>query len=162
MKNKGFTIVEMLSAFILSSIIIIIMFQLIINLKEIYQSSGIKTEMLNKKYIMTNKIYTDLNEKTLITIQSCGTSCLDLTYATGEIKRLSQNINNRTITYDDYTIKINSGFEISNMQTELPTETEQSLNKLIKINIPIVNTNDEDYSINIIYTYKGNQVSLNK
>ena len=162
MKNKGFTIVEMLSAFILSSIIIIIMFQLIINLKEIYQSSGIKTEMLNKKYIMTNKIYTDLNEKTLIAIQSCGTSCLDLTYATGEIKRLSQNINNRTITYDDYTIKINSGFEISDMQTELPTETEQSLNKLIKINIPIVNTNDEDYSINIIYTYKGNQVSLNE
>ena len=161
MKNKGFTIVEMLSAFILSSIIIIIMFQLIINLKEIYQSSGIKTEILNKKYIITNKIYTDLNEKMLIAIQSCGTNCLDLTYATGEIKRLSQNISNQTITYDDYTAKINSGLEMSNMQIELPLENEQVLNKLIKINIPIVSVNDEDYSINIIYTYKGNQVSLN-
>ena len=46
MKNKGFTVVEMLSAFTLSSIIIIILFQLIINLKELYMSSGIKTELL--------------------------------------------------------------------------------------------------------------------
>lgn len=160
MKNKGFTIVEMLSAFILSSIIIIILFQLIINLKEIYQSSGIKTDMLNKKNILIDKIYTDLNEKKLVNFSSCGLNCIDLTYSTGETKRITTNISDKTIVYDNYTLKINNGFEMEDMQIELPNESVQSANKLIKIYIPITSQENEDYSINIIYVYKNNEVNL--
>ena len=57
--NKGFTLVEMLVSFSLSMILIIILFQLIINLKDVYMTSGIKTELLNKQYLMTTKIYDD-------------------------------------------------------------------------------------------------------
>lgn len=160
MNNKGFTIVEMLSAFILSSIIIIIMFQLIINLKEVYQSSGTKTDMLNKKNIMLDKIYTDLNEKKLVNLSTCGENCIDLTYATGTTKRLSLNISNQTVTYDNYTAKINNGYELEDMQIELPIANELVLNKLIKIYIPITNSSNEDYSMNIIYTYKNGEVNL--
>lgn len=160
MKNKGFTIVEMLSTFILSSIIIIILFQLIISLKEIYQSSGIKTDMLNKKNILIDKIYTDLNEKILINYSSCGLNCIDFTYSTGETKRLSIDTSNQTITYDNYTAKINNGYELEDMQIELPNQSIQSIEKLIKIYIPIASQDNEDYSINIIYTYKNNEVNL--
>ena len=61
--NKGFTLVEMLVSFTLSMILVIILFQLIINLKDIYMSSGMKTELIKKQYLMTNKIYTDLKKK---------------------------------------------------------------------------------------------------
>ena len=69
--NKGFTLVEMLVSFTLSMILIIILFQLIINLKDVYMSSGLKTELLNKQNLMENKIYNDLLNRQVTSIDNC-------------------------------------------------------------------------------------------
>ena len=160
MKNKGFTIVEMLSAFILSSIIIIILFQLIINLKELYQSSGSKTDMLNKKNILIDKIYTDLNEKKLTDFSMCGSNCINLVYSTGETKQLIENIELKTISYDSYTMKVTSDYTLDNIYTETSGNTYMfNSEAIVNIKIPIVSKNNEDYSINIVYPYTSNEVN---
>ena len=154
MKNKGFTIVEMLSAFILSSIIIIILFELIINLKEIYQSSGIKTELLNKQYLMTNKIYKDLNEKNVLNISPCEgeNKCISFTYSDGTIKNLEIDETNKTIAYDNYIIKLNNATNFGDITIDTAPTNES---KILNIKVPIYNNiiKDTDFGIHIVYKY---------
>ena len=90
--NKGFTIIELLVSFVLSMIIITIMFQLILNLKDVFQTSSIKTDMLNKQNLMINKIYSDLLEKKLMIINQCGLDCISFTFTDGTTKELYANI----------------------------------------------------------------------
>lgn len=162
MKNKGFTVVEMLSAFTLSSIIIIILFQLIINLKELYMSSGIKTELLNKQYLMTNKIYSDLNEKQIVSIDSCINmeKCISFTYSDGLVKNLEIDEENKTIKYDNYIVKLNSYTNFGNIIIDFDGTSEQ--NKIVNINVPIYNDQikDTNFGINIVYPY-NNQTVVN-
>lgn len=162
MKNKGFTVVEMLSAFTLSSIIIIILFQLIINLKELYMSSGIKTELLNKQYLMTNKIYSDLNGKQIVSIDSCINmeKCISFTYSDGLVKNLEIDEENKTIKYDNYIVKLNSYTNFGNIIIDFDGTSEQ--NKIVNINVPIYNDQikDTNFGINIVYPY-SNQTVVN-
>lgn len=163
MKNKGFTVVEMLSAFTLSSIIIIILFQLIINLKELYMSSGIKTELLNKQYLMTNKIYSDLNEKQIVSIDSCINieKCISFTYSDGLVKNLEIDEENKTIKYDNYIVKLNSYTNFGNIIIDFDGTSEQ--NKIVNINVPIYNDQikDTNFGINIVYPYNNQTVANN-
>lgn len=155
MKNKGFTLVEMLSAFILSSIIIIILFELIINLKEIYQTSGIKTELLNKQYLMTNKIYSDLNEKTVSNINPCyeQNKCVTFTYSEGTTKNLKIDEVNKTLSYDNYVIKLNNITNFGDIIINTSTLTEET--NLLNIKVPIYNDliKNTNFGINIVYKY---------
>ena len=161
--NKAFTLVEMLVSFTLAMVLVIIMFQLIINLKELYMSSGIKTELLNKQYLMTNKIYTDLNEKKAINIENCNNPlvCIQFTFQDGTVKKLQVDETNKTVTYDDYTIKLNneSYFKTMNINTYYSATN----NKIFNANIPIYNDlfKNTDFGINIVYPYNDTEVTNN-
>lgn len=161
--NKAFTLVEMLVSFTLAMILVIIMFQLIINLKELYMSSGIKTELLNKQYLMTNKIYTDLNEKKAIYIENCDNPliCIQFTFQDGTVKRLQVDETNKTITYDDYTIKLSNESYFKTM--DISTYSSATNNKIFNVNIPIYNDlfKNTDFGINIVYPYNDTEVANN-
>lgn len=163
MNNKGFTIVELLASFVLSSVIIIIMFQLIINLKELYQTSGLKTELINKQNIMTNKIYTDLIEKELIQFSSCGSGCIDFTFNDNTNKTLYVDTNNGTLSYDNYAIKLNNKSYFSTVEITVTEAQSKENNMILNINVPIYNENfkNDNFGINIVYTYNSNKVASN-
>lgn len=159
--NKAFTIVELLVSFVLSMIIVIIMFQLIINLKEIYQTSGLKTEILNKQALMTNKIYSDLTEKKVSTIGSCGIECIIFSFSDGTTKTLAIDINNGIITYDNYNIKLTNGSYFSTADiNDIGTQSNIGKNRIFSINVPIYNQRfkNDNFGINIIYMYNSNEV----
>lgn len=159
--NKGFTIVELLVSFALSMILVIIMFQLIINLKELYQTSGIKTEMMNKQYLITNKMYTDLTEKKLTMISSCGVDCINFTFNDNTTTMFYVDTNNGTISYDDYTIKINNNSYIETPTISTVGFTSSSGNdRILSIKVPIYNSlfKNDNFGINIIYIYNSNEL----
>ena len=161
MKNKGFTIVELLASFTLASIIIIILFQLIINLKELYMSSGIKTELLNKQYILTNKIYTDLLEKKLNSISKCEEArqnCINLTFSDGVTKEFYVDLNNEILYYGDYAAKVNNNSTFGTITISCDTITVSK--KILTIKIPINNQSfaNDDFGINIVYPFDTNDV----
>jgi len=162
--NKGFTIVELLVSFILSMIIIIIMFELIISLKDFYQTSSIKTELLNKQNLMIDKIYTDLTEKKVVIINSCGTQCVEFVFNDGIAKTLLVDTTNNIITYDNYSIKLsnNSFFEKIEI-SDIGNISNQKNNRIFSINVPIYNPlfEKENFGINIIYIYNHNEVINN-
>lgn len=161
--NKGFTLVEMLVSFTLSMILIIILFQLIINLKDIYMLSGIKTELLNKQYLMTNKIYSDLNEKKVIKIENCNNPlvCVEFTFQDGTIKKLEVDDTNKTLSYDGYIIKLDNNSYFETM--DINTTYSQSNKKIFNANIPIYNDlyKNTNFGINIVYPYNDQEIANN-
>ena len=160
--NKGFTLVELLVSFTLSMILIIIMFQLIINLKDIYMTSGIKTEMINKQYLMTNKIYSDLNKLQVSNIGTCTDTekCISFVYSDGTVKKLIIDETNKTMSYDNYTIKLNNNTNFGIIQIDTQGSTIQ--NRILNIKVPIYNDliKDTNFGINIVYPY-NTQYSVN-
>ena len=165
MNNKGFTLVEMLVSFVLSMIIVVLLFQLIINLKDVYVSSVIKTELLNRQNLMTNKIYSDLIDKQVISISNCNSSstCVDFTFFDGSDKQLIIDDVNNILSYDDYVVKLdnNSYFGSFSINTSNFGNISNKYNKIFNINVPILNDNfnDENFGINVVYMYDGNSVA---
>lgn len=159
--NKGFTLVEMLVSFTLSMVLIIILFQLIINLKDIYMLSGIKTEMLNKQYLMTNKIYTDLNEKKAARIENCNNPsvCIQFTFQDGTSTKLELNETDKTLSYDGYVIKLNNNSRFNTIN--ISTVSSETNRRIFSVNIPIYNDlyKDTNFGINIIYPYNQTEVT---
>lgn len=165
MNKKGFTVVELTVSFSLVSIIAIMLFNLIFSLKELYVSGDIKTSLLNKQAIMDKKIYEDLNSRNLSSITACGVSCLTFTYADGDSANLLIDVGANTITYDNYTMKLNNGTSIE--QVSFDTYSYQSTNPkdnaVFHIDIPIKTTLlDDDFGIHIVKTYNTSDVAINK
>ena len=91
--NKGITIVELVVSISILSIVVLFLFQLILSLKEVYTSSGVKTEMLNKQAIINREINEDLINKQLELARSCSSSadvinCISFYFKDGTSKRL--------------------------------------------------------------------------
>lgn len=170
MKKKGFTLVELIVSFTLVSTIVIILFQLIFAVKELYVSGDIKTMLLNKQGIMTRKIYEELSDKDLISINSCGISCLTFRYGDGSETNLVLDIAANTITFGNYTMKLSDGSKIGNVEFDTGEKSTEvgsiitTSNRVFKIAIPITSSliPDEDFGIYIIQNYKSNAVSISK
>ncbi len=164
MNKKGFTVVELTVSFSLVSIIAVMLFNLIFSLKELYVSGDIKTSLLNKQAIMDKKIYEDLNSRSLQNITACGISCLTFHYADGNAKLLI-DVGANTITYDNYTMKLNKGTEIGQVNFDTYSYTSNNLkdNAVFHLDIPITTTLlDDDFGIHIVKTYNTADVNINK
>lgn len=163
MNKKGFTVVELCVTFSLVSVISIMLFQLIFSLKELYVSGDIKTTLLNKQGIITKKIYDDLNNKTLTGITACGISCLTFDYEEGAVELLI-DVGANTITYDDYSMKLNEGSKIGQVEFNYVASSTVSAvsNSIFTINIPIsTKLLSDDFGIHISKIYNSSEMTIN-
>ena len=156
--KKGFTVVELVVSFVLVSVVSIILFNLIIALKELYVNADIKTSLLNKQGIMTKKIYTDLNNKTLYSIKACGVSCLTFEYSDKSVELLL-DVAGGTIKYDDYLLKLDSGANIVSLDNN--HVYFKVIDDTLYLNIPVkTNFLDDDFGIHIVKKLSGVDVNV--
>lgn len=164
--NKGFTVIELAVSFCLVAAISIILLQLVLSLKEVYLSGDVKTTLLNKQGIMTKKIYDDLNKKDLTSVNSCGLSCLSFNYNDGTISKLLVDPGNKTITYADYTMKLDSSSYFGNLEFDdnYGNTSSEKAKHIFKINIPIKSKliDNEDFGIKIVKIYDNTTTSIKK
>ena len=161
MNKKGFTLIEFIISFCLIAGIALLIFEIILSLKTLYLNGNIKTTLLSKQGIMLQRIYDDYNNNTLKSVSSCGLSCLTFTYSDDDgvlTKTLEIDPYNTTITYDNYTIKLEDGSyigEVDVSNSTITSITNTSLNNsLLTINIPIYNNLIEgNYGLNINLPY---------
>ncbi len=169
--NKGVTIVELVVSMTVLIIIVTFLFQMIISLKEIYNSSGIKTELLNKQAIISKMINEDFNEKGIEMALACSSynDCLSLYFKDGTTKQLkiSKKTDNEPayFTYGDYKTSLNEGTDFGSYKIETTTLFTNSglLNdSLLVLDIPIKNNQlkNEDFGINIVYQYNSSTSSI--
>ena len=83
--NRGFTVVEMGVSFCLIFTVCILLFQVVLSLKELYIKSDFETTLLNKQGIILNKMYKDFKNKGVSSATSCGDSCVSFVFSDGVV-----------------------------------------------------------------------------
>lgn len=109
--QKGFTIIELGVSICLVSVVAFLLYQIVLNIKQVYVSSDLKTNLLTKQAVMIKKIYDDLDDLTVSSITNCNewsNSCLQFTFIDGTTKKLLVNPINHVISYDNYAIDYES------------------------------------------------------
>lgn len=174
--NKGFSVLELIVSFSLTMVIVIVLFEIIVYMKELYEKSVTQTELINKQNIITDYIYSDLIDNNVNEISICGNNCINFSYDNGEIKQLNWNTELNTLQYDNYKINLirNTNFD-QNLELKYNEYTlngvkichrgindSNETNSYISIKIPISNAlfENKDFGLDIFYTYNINSVFL--
>ena len=143
LNKKGFSILELVISFSICMVILIMLFQIVIVLRESYEKSLIKTELYNKQNLIIEQIYSDIGNINLISVGSCGDNCVTFNYQDGTSKNLTFDSSN--ISYGDYSTSILNGTTIG----EIEFSTENSVTHVL---LPITHQlfSGEDFGINIV------------
>lgn len=188
MNNKGFSIIELIVSFSLTMVIVIILFEIIVSMKDVYQKSVTQTELINKQNLFTDYIYSDIDSLGLKGVSVCGDNCISFTYRDGQVKNLVwsyyvENSENgakqalQTLEYGGYKINLinNSSFDTNlSLQSDaynlqgvkicynIDLDSTHTTNYL-SIRLPIYNSlfGENDFGLNILYTYKYSDELIN-
>lgn len=180
-KNRGFSIIELIVSFALTMIIVVILFEIIISLKNVYENSVTKSALVSRQNILTDYIYSDINDFGLSKITSCGNNCIQFVYKNGDSKNLSweyeydmdsQKQSFQKIKYGDYAVDLiaNSKFDLSLKASHstyeykgvsVCTSTQiypSTIIYFVDIKLPIYNTKfeNQDFGLNILQTFPYN------
>lgn len=170
--NKGFSILELIVSFTLTMIIVVILFEIIIFLKNLYEDSVTKSQLVSIQNRFTDYIYSDINDLGLAGISMCGDNCLQFSYDNGDIRNLSweydydedsQKQSFQKLRYGDYAVDLiaNSKFDLTlatsrdeiSYQGVKVCSNYVSSSSYISIKLPIYNTKfeDVDFGLSIFY-----------
>lgn len=167
--QRGFTVVELVVSFALAMIVIVFLFQVLIQVKELYVSGVIKTELLTKQTNITKTISDDLSNKKILYATNCGEYCLNFTFEDNTTKQLKVDKTNKVIRYGNYATKLADGSKIGEMHvtTETPmtspTAAMMGNNSFIRIDIPVTHHlfTGDNFGIRLVYQYNNQETALN-
>lgn len=142
--NKGFSILELIVSFSICMVVMVVLLEIVITLKEVYEKSGIRTEMLNKENIIVDLVYSDILDKGLSNVESCGEFCAKFTYSDATFKVLKSS--NLTLEYGDYKTNILNGSAVDDFQIK-------NENNVILVRIPVTHKLffNENFDIKIVH-----------
>ena len=153
MKNKGFTIIELFTSFTLASVIMIILFNIVLILKDSLSKVNTKTNMLIEKDNLSYNINKRFKEKELSSITTCeeGDKCYLFTYSDDTSDKLIYSNTDKSITFNNYTFDIIDGITVEEpvITEHYDTMSSTKYNGYFIINIPIT-FNNKDYSIKVV------------
>ena len=163
--KKGFTVVELIVSFSLTMVIVVFLFQIVISLKNMYTANSLKTELLNKQAIISDKINSSFNKKTITNVTKCGSYCLNFVYNDNTSEILKIDYNENSFQFGSYKTILPDNSYISNPSIDIVysgTFLENSNNSILVINIPIYNEffKNQNYGINVLYQYNSNESDL--
>lgn len=145
--NKGFSMIELIVSFSITTVIVVMLLQIVLVLKDVYTKSSIKTSILNKQNIIVNLIYTDILEYGLESVSTCTNSdnCVKFEFANGNEKELSYNNENKIISYGDYTTELVGGSKVTGISIN-------NNNNVISVSLSIKhNLFSKDFVIRIVH-----------
>ena len=162
MHKKGFTIIEMVMAFVLVTAVVLFLFGIVFNLKDSYLKTNKTSELYAEQAILTQTINHDfytigINKITKCSTDSAKVICADIELLNGETKHLevTKGTNNK-IKYDNYIYPLGLTEDFEMISSVNNTDKVLRLCKtddLIILNIPIHSERDEtkNFGVKIIY-----------
>lgn len=156
--KKGFTVVELIVSFSLVMVIVIFLFQIVIGLKNLYNNSGLKTELLNKQSLISNEINKKLSSKEITNLSKCGSYCVEFSYSDNSSDQLIIDYTNNNVQFGNYKTSLSDNTYIKDAKiSEANAATFKSYadNALLIIDIPIYNDNfkDQNFGVKVIYQF---------
>lgn len=116
MNNKGFTVVELIASFALTMVITVFLFEVLIEVKDIFTDTGTKTAIQQKASIISKNIRNIL-PSTGATVTCTSTSTLGTCSIDGKTLKIDKNANKVIINGQNFnmpdTVKIES-YNLSN------------------------------------------------
>lgn len=158
MNKKGMTTIELITSFALATVIFIILFNLLISLKDIYMVSGSKTNMLIEQANLNKAMNESINSTHKIqSFKVVSENEFIITTDEGE-KNLNINVENKSITFDKYTLNLPKNIEYSDNNEKyiywnnISTYIHLFNNRILVIDIPLIdNRNNDKYNIKMLY-----------
>lgn len=157
--------IELVTTFALTAAIVVVLINVGLVIRNIYNKFDNKTELLIEQANLSNAMNSKINGDNLTNYEICTESsfCYDFTFSDGTNIRLT--VTNNLIKFGDYTYKLDNNSEVLNPEiTKVSTnvDTISDNNKFLVIKIPIVNKlyKNEDFGINLIYPYNSNKIDL--
>lgn len=165
--NRGFTVVELIVSFGISMVVLIFLFELVMMVRGMYISYGLKTELLTKQGVISDRINSDFINKDLLIAAKEGPDTINFYYSDNTNRKLIINRDQGVLSYGGYTVALfeNSSFgniKISN-ETLLKAESPGAFDSILIIQIPIYHKllPREDFGINIALQYNSDNVVIN-
>ena len=162
MKKNGFTVVELLTTFVLISIVTALLITLTSSLSKMYNNSSLKTELYYKQSVLSNELNNVFLHKPISSITSCGTKCLTINYIDSTSKKIIVELSTIRIGNDNYEIV--NGSSIGDVRFDLvysPTSHSYKPDSILNIRIPIKYKNiTDDFGVNVVYQFNRGLISV--
>ena len=168
MNNKGFTLVELITTFAVASAIALVLFNVVLTIKNIYSKTNIKTNLLINQANLSNQINSKSLSNQIVDINLCdlSTHCYTITYSNGESYDLV--IKNKSITFGNYVYNLDDSSSIDENNINFCKLIDSSVvdntnNSILNIKIPIKNKTFEnkDFGLNYVYLYSDGDINFN-
>ena len=162
MNKKGFTIVELIVSFSLAITIGFFLFKITIIIKDLYTDSYIKTNIISKQNVMTERMYDDFLYNDVKVALKCGKNCIRFIFSDNSEKLFL--IEKDTFRWGDFTLKLTDGSIYNDVKVNNRKDlaNDEFNNSLLSIKIPIINPSlkDETFMTNIVVPYNSNNVYM--
>lgn len=163
MNKKGFTLLELLTSLTLTSVVCVMLFQVIFVLKDIYVDDAAKTEILIKKANIIKEINSTFERNSITTVRYCDNgdvNCFKFNLEDGDVYELYLDREENIIKFGDLSIKLSNSAVIYDdldiCYYSKMGDTNPTYNTFLKIRIPLKdNVLEEIFDANIIYQYNG-------
>lgn len=149
MNNKGLTIIELITTFLLTAVIVVLLINVIVVIKNVYSKNNIKSELYINQSNLSNQLNSKINNNNLDFYEKCTDEefCYIFNFLDGEVIKLT--VTDEKIKFGEYIYK-------KNKKTNIGTPSiETTLNNILVLKIPIESKiyPDIDFGINLIYQY---------
>lgn len=156
--NKGLSVVELIVSFVLCILVFVFIIQVVSSVEELYINLGVKTELLNRQSIISEKINNKFSENKTILIKSCGDNCLTFFYKnnTSERMEIDKAKNNFIFGGDVYNF---SGLGFVDSLAVTLTNDHAYNQGILTINLNIKNSifDNGKYVIKALYQYSNSE-----
>jgi len=153
MNNKGLTLVELITTFALTAVIVVLLINIVVVIKNVYSKTNIKTELYINQSNLSNVLNSKINDNNLVSYEICADNnyllCVDFVLKEEEI-RLS--VTEKEIKFGEYVYKLKDKTKVDN------PSLNNTDNDILVINIPIINElyPNIDFGVNLVYLYNIN------
>lgn len=161
MKSKGFTLVELITTFALASVIIILLINIVVVIKNIYSKTNIKTELYINQSNLSNVLNTKFTKDNLDSYRNCEESdeyiiCQIFKFKDSE-DEIKLEVTSNKIKFGNYVYKLPEYAIVKNNTNDELFKTD-IVNNILNLQIPIYcdiypNIN---FGINIVYLNSSN------
>ena len=153
MNNKGLTIIELITTIAIATVIIVLLINITVVIKNVYSKSSIKTELYINQSNLSHVLNSKINNNNLSSYTQCQDEklCYNFEFKNGESINLL--VSSNEIKFGDYVYRL--GDKTSVGDATLTLEYVNTNDTFLVLNIPITNElyPNIDFGINLVYLY---------
>lgn len=161
MNNKGLTLIELITTFALSAVIIVLLINVVVSIRNVYSKVSIKSDLYIAQSNLSNALNSKLHDDQLDSYSTCTDSifCYNFTLVNGEILKLVVEETKITVGNQVYNLTGKTKVVNPTLSPEyIELKEEYSRNNILVLKIPIINElyPNIDFGVNLVYLYNIN------